>query len=87
MGYDANKRITNKNFLNMSVPLMLAQSITFIMGWTDQFMLGILATPEEVGIYGVAFKHSTLAVIVLLAINSIATPKFAEFHSKMTLEG
>ena len=56
-GYDANKRITNKNFLNMSVPLMLAQSITFIMGWTDQFMLGILATPEEVGIYGVAFKH------------------------------
>lgn len=86
-GYDANKRITNKNFLNMSVPLMLAQSITFIMGWTDQFMLGILATPEEVGIYGVAFKHSTLAVIVLLAINSIATPKFAEFHSKNDIKG
>ena len=71
----------------MSVPLMLAQSITFIMGWTDQFMLGILATPEEVGIYGVAFKHSTLAVIVLLAINSIATQNLQNSIQKMTLKG
>ena len=27
-----------------------------------------------------AFKYSTLAVIFLMAINSISAPKFAEFH-------
>ena len=52
--FDPAQNIDNKTFLNMSVPLMLAQSITFIMGWTDQFMLGVLH-PEDVGVYGVAF--------------------------------
>ncbi len=86
-GFDPVQNIDNKTFLNMSVPLMLAQSITFIMGWTDQFMLGVLTTPEDVGVYGVAFKYSTLAVVFLLAINSIATPKFAEFHAKNDIQG
>ena len=47
----------------------------------------VLTTPEDVGVYGVAFKYSTLAVVFLLAINSIATPEFAEFHAKNDIQG
>jgi len=86
-GFDSDQNIDNKTFLNMSVPLMFAQSITFIIGWTDQFMLGVLTTPEDVGVYAVAFKYSSLAVVFLTAINSIATPKFAEFHAKNDIQG
>ena len=86
-GYISEKNITNKQFLNVSIPLMLAQSITFIMGWTDQFMLGAMTTPEDVGIYGVAFKYSTLAIVFLMSINSIAAPKIAEFYANNDIQG
>ena len=86
-GYKEEIDVKTKQFLSTSAPLLLAQSITFIMGWTDQLMLGAMIDAEEVGIYGVAFKYSTLAVIFLMAINSISAPKFAEFHGSNDIKG
>ena len=37
---------------------------------------------EEVGVYFTAFKLSMFASISLMAINSIASPKFAEMYGK-----
>lgn len=86
-GYEAEKDISNKTFLNVSMPLMLAQSITFIMGWTDQLMLGKMMEASDVGVYGVAFKFATLSVFVLTAVNSIAAPKISEMKSKDDFAG
>ena len=77
----------------ISIPLMFAQSVQFIMAWTDKLMLGAIETPnlvaglvsthaEEVGFYHGAFKLSMFATFALMAINSIAAPKFAEMFSK-----
>ena len=32
--------------LKISVPLMFAQSVQFIMAWTDKLMLGAIDTPN-----------------------------------------
>ncbi len=66
------------NILKISVPLMLAQSVQFIMAWTDKLMIGNMMDAEHVAIYGVAFRFSMMVSITLMAINSIAAPKFAE---------
>ena len=83
--------------LKISVPLMFAQSVQFIMAWTDKLMLGAIDTPNvslglttnssEVGIYHTAFKLSMFAAVALMSINSIASPKFAEMYASKNKEG
>jgi O-antigen/teichoic acid export membrane protein len=86
-GFEVAQEVSNKSFLNVAIPLMLAQSISFIMGWTDQLMLGKMMTTADVGVYGAAFKFSTLSVIFLAAVNSIAAPKISELKSQNDIAG
>ena len=73
--------------LKISIPLMFAQSVQFIMAWTDKLMLGSMTTIEDVGIYHTAFKLSMFAAVALMSVNSIASPKFAEMFAKNDMEG
>jgi O-antigen/teichoic acid export membrane protein len=68
--------------LDESMPMMLTGSMFFILGWTDNIILGIFRTSEEVGMYDAAFKLSTLSAIVLLAINAIQAPVFSDLYQK-----
>ena len=68
--------------LKISLPIMIAQLVQFIMAWTDKLMLGNMMDSDQVGIYFTAFKLSMLASLSLMAINSITGPKFAEMFSK-----
>ncbi len=78
---------TLKNILVISLPLMLAQSVQLIMIWTDKLMIGNMISVTDVGIYGVAFKLSMFASVTLMAINSIAAPKFAEIYAEKNMKG
>jgi O-antigen/teichoic acid export membrane protein len=70
------------NFLKDSFPMMLASSIMVILGWIDTFVMGIYDTNENVGIYNVCLKVSTLTLFTLQAINSILAPKIAKAYAK-----
>ena len=71
--------------ISESMPMMLTGSMFFILGWTDNIILGIFRSSEEVGMYDAAYKLSTLSALVLLAINAIQAPLFSElFHKKET---
>lgn len=76
-----------QSILAVAMPLMFAQSVQFIMAWTDKLMLGNMMTAEDVGVYGVAFRLSMFASITLMAINSIASPKFAEMYGEKNMKG
>ena len=76
-----------KDMLNVSLPMMLSGSMAFIMGWTATIMLGMFKSDMEVGIFNVAVKVAVFTSITLVAINSIAAPKFAEFYGKKDIEG
>ncbi len=71
-----------KEVLSTSYPMMLTGSIFFILGWTDNLILGIFRTEEIVGIYDTAFKIATASAIALIAVNSIQAPTFAELFGK-----
>ena len=45
-----------------------------------------MTSSEEVGIYNIALKLSMLAYLGLMAVNSIAAPKFSEIHSSGNME-
>ncbi|RLJ70435.1 O-antigen/teichoic acid export membrane protein [Hydrogenivirga caldilitoris] len=82
-----NKLLSYSTILSVSIPMLFSSSLALIMGWTDTIMLGMFRTEEEVGIYNVALRVSMITSITLMAINTIAAPKFAEFWGKGDIKG
>ncbi len=78
---------TYKEIFSLSLPLLLSSSLALIIDWSDTVMLGMFRTAEEVGYYNVAIRVGKLLVIILVAINTIAAPKFAEFWGKKDIDG
>jgi len=74
----AGTHISFGEVLRVSLPMFFGSAMVFIMNWTDILMLGIFVTEQGVGIYKVALKMALLVSFNLLAVNSIAAPKFAE---------
>jgi len=71
-----------KNILNISLPMLMTASMTFIIGQTGVIMLGIFRPEAEVGYYAIAVRLATLTAFILNAVNSMAGPKFSElYHS------
>ena len=76
---------TNYNMIHIfktSFSMLFISSIFMTINWTDIIMLGIFKTEADVGIYNGALKVAALTSISLMAINSIAAPKFVEHYSK-----
>jgi O-antigen/teichoic acid export membrane protein len=67
--------------LQQSLPMMIAGSVLLMRGWVDTILLGALRAPDDVGLYNVATRLALLPTIALMAVNSIAAPKFAELHA------
>ncbi len=83
-GNESSKKETvfkTSNLLKVSFPLLLGQSMMLIMGKVDLLMLANMSTQESVGIYSIAVKVSMLSYMGLMAINSIAAPKFSELYA------
>jgi O-antigen/teichoic acid export membrane protein len=83
----ANKTYSFKEIIYLSFPMMLSSSFALLMGWTDILMLSYFKTPKDIGIYSSALKLASITLIVLASVNSISSPKFAEFFSKRDFNG
>src|SRR5690606_11978509 len=66
---------------------LLSNSFALLMGWSDIIMLSFYKSTIEIGIYNSALKLALLSTIPLMAINSIAAPKFVEFYAKRDFNG
>lgn len=67
--------------ISVSIPMLFSNSLFLIMNWTDTLMLSGFHGEDAVGIYNIALKIASLNTIALIAINSIASPKFSEIYA------
>jgi len=72
--------------LSISMPMLMSDTMVFVIGQTDVLMLGMFRTEAEVGYYAIAVKLATLTTFVLQAINSMAAPKFSELYHTGKME-
>ena len=79
--------ISYKNILSISTPMLISGSLSFFLGLIDIALIGVFKTSSAVGVYSVAMKVSSVVVLSLGAINTIAAPKFAEFWAKGDKKG
>jgi O-antigen/teichoic acid export membrane protein len=62
-------------------PLSLLAGLQFISGQTDIFMLGVLATKQDVGLYRVAYMGASLVVFMLTSVNIVMGPYISRLHN------
>ena len=89
---DGNSELSSKTYsfkeiIYLSFPMMLSSSFALLMGWTDILMLSYYKAPKDIGIYSSALKLASITLIALASVNSISSPKFAEFFSKKDFKG
>jgi O-antigen/teichoic acid export membrane protein len=74
-------KIGKRKLLSVSIPMLFSNSLFLVMSWTDTLFLSAFQGEDSVGVYNVALKIASLNTIALIAINSIASPKFSEIYS------
>ena len=85
-GVQLIKKISQKEIVKTSFPMMLSSSILLLIAWSDTIMIGIFKTEADVGVYNVALKLAMITGIVLGAVNSIVAPKLSETFNNNRLD-
>lgn len=70
-----------REWLRVSLPLMLITGMNVLMRQVDTIMLGAIAGTDAAGIYFPVARASELASIGLLATNAIVAPMVSELHA------
>ncbi|MCX5658653.1 MAG: oligosaccharide flippase family protein [Planctomycetota bacterium] len=58
-----------------------------LLSFSDMMLLPLWLGPEKVAVYGMAQRIAAVAGMVLMAVNTVAAPHFAEFHARGDREG
>jgi len=74
------------SILKKSGPLLLISSGGLLLSWTDTIVLGIFETKASIGIYTVAIKTALATSLILIAINTIVTPKFSLYFASKDIQ-
>ncbi len=77
---DAQPVYAEKEWLKVSLPLLLVAGMYLILKHTDIIMLGAIRGSDEAGIYSAASRVSDLVVFGLMAINAILAPMVSELY-------
>jgi len=83
---NAVNKVTSKELLKVSYPMMFSAAFLFLSNWTDVFMLGAMTSKEDVGIYNAAYKLAIVALIIINAVNTVIAPKISQLYSQNKIE-
>jgi O-antigen/teichoic acid export membrane protein len=74
------EKLSSKQFIQFSSPMMLSSLMLYLLNWTDIFMLGFMRTSSEVGIYNLAYKLGSLGMLIIISMNVVLAPKISELY-------
>jgi O-antigen/teichoic acid export membrane protein len=74
--------LPTRELLAIAMPMLTTTSLFFLTSQSGVIILGIFHPQAQVGYYALAVKLSALVGFILIAINAMAAPRFAElFHA------
>ena len=72
--------VDQRAILASCLPLLVVVASVQIVTWSSQIFLGIWADAADVAVFNAAQRTAILISLVLVAVNSIAAPKFAALY-------
>lgn len=79
------EKLSTKQIIQFSSPMMVSSLMLFLLNWTDVFMLGFLTSTRDVGIYNLAYKLASLTMLVIISMNVVLSPKISELYQSNKL--
>jgi O-antigen/teichoic acid export membrane protein len=79
--------VSYKTWLSLSMPMMFVISVQFLILRSDIFMLGLLTTTVDVGVYSAGSKLAQAATLAMVALNIIFSPRASELFQKQNYKG
>jgi len=71
-----------KNLYELSLPLYFSGFALIVLGGTDTLLLGYFSDEVNVAKYNISLKFAVLVALGVSAVNSVAAPKIAQYHSE-----
>jgi len=75
-----------RDLLKSGSPLLIGALLQLVMQMSGTLMLGAWSDSAEVGRFAVAWRTALLISFVLVAVNTIAQPKFAELYARSEMD-
>jgi O-antigen/teichoic acid export membrane protein len=88
-GFFKNKSsgtITAKELYRFSSPMFTTTLMQLTMSWAATLIMASFVSEAEVGIYNALIRISVVTNITILAINSLALPRFAEAYASKSFD-
>lgn len=76
------KTMSARAMVKYASPMMFSGLMLYMLNWTDVFLLGMMATEEEVGHYNLAYRIASLAMVVIASINVVVAPRVAKLFKE-----
>lgn len=77
---------SKRDIIKESLPMMLSSSLILISSWINTLFLGRYGTTADAGIYKVVVQVTTVCGFILLSVNAVAAPKFAELWASKNIK-
>lgn len=78
--YKSIDDFSKKELISTSIPMLINAISLFLMTYISIFLLEVFSTTEDVGIFSIAVKLSTLISLILIIINTMFAPKISELY-------
>jgi O-antigen/teichoic acid export membrane protein len=72
--------ITWEQIFSSCLPMWLVTGVGQLINWSGQITLGLWSTNSDVAYFAAAQRTALLMVFVLMAINMVVAPKFAQYY-------
>ncbi len=79
---EATGHFDGSQLISTCIPLFWVSVVGIITASTGTIMLGYYSSSDDVGIYNIAMRTASLTSFILVAVNSIAAPKFSQLYSQ-----
>lgn len=81
-----NKIYATRDWIRVSIPMLLVVSFELMLANTDIIMLGLIDGPVETGVYSIAVRTSGVLLFIFFAVSAFAAPKIARFKTQHQIE-
>lgn len=71
-----------REWICVSLPLLVVAGFVEVLNKTDVLIIGMMLSPNDVGIYNATIKTVRLTSFVLVAVNAVAAPMFASLYAE-----
>lgn len=71
-----------RDWLRIALPMFLSGGAVLILLHTDLLLLGVLATPNDVAIYGAATRIAYVNALVFFAMSVVSVPQFSDLLAR-----